>query len=74
MLSSICKANSLVGVSINALIPNLFWFGKSIKCCIIGIEKAAVLPVPVCAVPNKSLCSNAGGIACCCIGVGVSYP
>ena len=36
------------------------------------MAKAAVLPVPVWAQPNKSILFNTIGIACCWIGVGVS--
>ena len=66
--------NSRVGVRIKALMPGLrpleirssiFWM--------IGMEKAAVLPVPVCAQPNKSDPSNTTGMASACMGVGVVY-
>ena len=41
----------------------------------IGREKAAVLPVPVCACPIISFSpSNNAGIVKACIGVGFSYP
>ena len=33
------------------------------RLCNIGIEKAAVLPVPVCAQPNRSAPASRGGIA-----------
>ena len=43
------------------------------RCSIsmIGIRKASVLPVPVCAVPITSLPSRAGEIAAAWMGVGV---
>ena len=45
------------------------------KFSIIGKEKAAVLPVPVCACPIMSLSFfNSAGIVNLCIGVGDSYP
>ena len=44
---------------------SIFWM--------IGMEKAAVLPVPVCAQPNKSDPSNTTGMASACMGVGVVY-
>ena len=40
-----------------------------------GKPNAAVLPVPVCASPTKSVVpDNNTGIACSCIGVGCSKP
>ena len=42
--------------------------------CNIGIAKAAVLPVPVCAQPNRSLPERTGGIAFSWMGVGLVYP
>jgi hypothetical protein len=39
---------------------------------IIGRTNAAVLPVPVCAIPRRSEPVRMMGIACCWIGVGVS--
>ena len=41
------------------------------RCVIIGSTKAAVLPVPVWAMPRTSRPSSALGIACAWIGVGV---
>lgn len=41
---------------------------------IMGMEKAAVFPLPVSAQPSKSLPLRAIGIACACIGVGIVYP
>jgi len=40
----------------------------------IGNVKAAVLPVPVCAQPNKSLPASTIGIDWAWMGVGVVYP
>ena len=40
----------------------------------IGIAKAAVLPVPVCALASISLPSSKTGMACAWIGEGVKYP
>ena len=53
-----CVASSLVGVITNAVSFFVLskWFTK-------GMPKAPVFPVPVCAVPNMSLPSNATGIA-----------
>ena len=42
--------------------------------CNIGIEYAAVLPVPVCACPITSIPSNTAGMACVCIGDVSSKP
>src|SRR5690606_16276995 len=42
--------------------------------CKIGRANAAVLPVPVCAMANKSFFSNTTGIDCSCMGVGFVYP
>ena len=53
-----CVASSLVGVITNAV--SFFVLSKKFTN---GIPKAAVLPVPVCAVPKISLPSNATGIA-----------
>ena len=39
-----------------------------------GIVKAAVFPVPVCAIPNMSFPNRAKGIAFSCIRVGFLYP
>ena len=65
--SSICEANSRVGVRTSARIgferPCVFE-GREARVCTIGREKAAVLPVPVWALPRISLPSNTCGIAC----------
>ena len=53
-----CVASSLVGVIIKAV--SFFVLSKKLTR---GIPKAAVLPVPVCAVPKISFPSNATGIA-----------
>jgi hypothetical protein len=37
-----------------------------------GSMNAAVLPVPVWAMPSRSLPSSRAGMACCWMGVGVS--
>ena len=70
--SPIWMASSRVGVSINAFIP-LRW-SVLYSFCKIGIEKAAVFPVPVCAHPNKSFPWSKTGIDCSCMGVGEVYP
>lgn len=54
-----------------------FWLSGcmfSFNNCIVGIEKAAVFPVPVWAQPNISLPAKMAGMDCCCIGVGFLYP
>jgi len=71
-LALICIANSLVGVKIKALIA-FVWF-DSVIFCNIGIANAAVLPVPVCALPIISFLERSKGMACSWIGVGNSYP
>jgi hypothetical protein len=38
----------------------------------IGSANAAVLPVPVCAMPSKSSPASTGGMACDWMGVGVA--
>ena len=42
---------------------NVAMFSCAIICSIIGIRKASVFPVPVCAVARTSFPSKAGGIA-----------
>jgi hypothetical protein len=39
-----------------------------------GKPNAAVLPVPVCALPMRSRPSSARGMAFACTGVGTRYP
>ena len=51
--------------------PSVF-DGREARMCTIGSENAAVLPVPVWALPRISLPSKTCGIACSCIGVGFS--
>ena len=51
-----------------------FWVLSLKILLIIGIKKAAVLPVPVLASPIKSLPSKIAGIAWDWIGVGTRYP
>jgi hypothetical protein len=48
--------------------------GMAARRCRIGSAKAAVLPVPVCAMPHKSRPLRTGGIAWHWIGVGSKYP
>jgi hypothetical protein len=64
-----CTANSLVGTSISACIGPLRFTLVSI-----GNEKAAVLPVPVCACPTTSTPFKIRGMDVSCIGKGISYP
>ena len=72
MLSPICMANSLVGVTIKErILPCFFRSGDAYNNCKIGIEKAAVFPVPVCAQPIKSLPFKTMGIAFSWMGVGL---
>ena len=67
----ICKQSSRVGHIITAVgysCPGSMRLNK-------GKPKAAVLPVPVCARPTKSLSSwSRCGIACSWMGVGSVYP
>ena len=44
------------------------------RCCRIGMANAAVLPVPVCAMPKMSFPRRTTGIACSWMGVGSLYP
>src|SRR5574344_2396963 len=67
-------ASSRVGVSTNAFISRrCFLLYDKLSCWMMGMAKAAVLPVPVWAMPSKSRPLSATGIACSCIGVGFSY-
>ena len=71
MFCIICEASSRVGVSMServllGLISTLF----RPKLLIIGNEKAAVFPVPVCAIPSKSFPLIRTGIHSLWIGVG----
>src|ERR687897_3775137 len=64
-----CMANSLVGTIIRA------WIGPfALILCIIGREKAAVFPVPVCACPITSLPFKISGIQYSWIGNVLSIP
>jgi len=58
---------------IGRIVPHLGGVQFCDRSCIIGIENAAVLPVPVCAHPNTSFHLSITGIACSWIGVGVLY-
>mmetsp|Transcript_7460 Transcript_7460/g.27031 ORF Transcript_7460/g.27031 Transcript_7460/m.27031 type:complete len:296 (-) Transcript_7460:364-1251(-) len=62
--SAICWASSLVGARTTARGPSPlakgFWF---VQCAIMGIEKDAVLPLPVSAQPRMSLPERAVGMA-----------
>src|ERR1035437_509658 len=69
-LSSTCTHSSRVGVRINARVR----FGPPSRRSMIGITKAAVLPVPVIANPMMSRPLSASGTACAWIGVGRWYP
>lgn len=68
-------ANFRVGVRISARMlrgaPLRWGIGAASNCSMMGTAKAAVLPVPVCASPNKSRPVRASGIACSWISVGV---
>jgi len=68
MLFSICFANSLVGTNIK-LLRTLFFVGSlsfvSKSFCKIGSTKAAVFPVPLCAVAITSLFLSKIGMVFC---------
>ena len=68
--SATCTASSLVGQSTIAC----GFLTSGLIFCNIGIEYAAVLPVPVCACPITSIPSNTAGMACVCIGDVSSKP
>ena len=73
--ASICTASSRVGARTSA--RQVFGVGRvpsSRSWWRIGSAKAAVLPVPVCAMPRMSRPAICGAIACAWIGVGVSKP
>ena len=73
MLSATCAASSRVGVSTKTRIcflPILGCVCESLSSS--GKVNPAVLPVPVCAAAKTSLPSITVGIACDCMGVGVS--
>ena len=70
--ASICRASSRVGARISARVEN----GRArrrlaTRCWIIGSAKAAVLPVPVCAMPSRSWPASRCGMAPAWIGEGV---
>src|SRR5690606_16792346 len=67
---SICIASSRVGAKIKAFgaLELDLW---PAHFCRIGMLKAAVFPVPVCAHPMMSFPFKINGIACDCISVGV---
>lgn len=67
-----CKANSLVGRIISALVPTIL--ECSLSLLIKGIRKAAVLPEPVLEHAITSLPYIILGIALLWIGVGTLYP
>lgn len=68
----VCKANSLVGRIISALVPTIL--ECSLSLLIKGIRKAAVLPEPVLEHAITSLPYIILGIALLWIGVGTLYP
>ena len=72
--SPICTASSRVGASIRARVDFAKGlFSYRLKWWRIGRPNAAVFPVPVCAIPKRSLRSIRSGIAFSCIGVGKAY-
>jgi hypothetical protein len=66
--SHTCSASSRVGASTSAC--GVFCARSS--CDRIGSANAAVLPVPVCAVPSTSRPASSGGIVAAWIADGVS--
>ncbi len=72
---SICTASSRVGARTSA--RQVLGAGRPVSAsswCRIGSAKAAVLPVPVWAMPRMSRPASCGAIAWAWIGVGVSKP
>ena len=69
-LSATCAASSRVGsrMSVRGMRARARPFSSIVS---IGSTKAAVLPVPVCAMPSTSRCARTWGIACSWMGVGV---
>ena len=67
--SPIWSASSRVGARMSARVPVL-----PASRSMMGKRKAAVLPVPVAAVPMTSLPASAGGMAWDWMGVGCSKP
>ena len=75
MFASIWLASSRVGDSTRTRqARGLGLASDSIRRPRIGSEKAAVLPVPVCAMPSRSRPASTCGMAPAWMGVGVSYP
>lgn len=72
MRGCICerKQARLVGVSTSAKTPK----GSGASACRMGSAKAAVLPLPVCAVPSTSRPARMAGMQPACTGVGRSMP
>ena len=74
-LSPICAASSRVGARMSARgQPLLGRRGSLASCCSSGSVNAAVLPVPVCALPIRSRPSSRWGMHSAWIGVGSQYP
>ena len=69
MFSSICTTSSRVGATTNTFVPRR-GPGCAASLVRIGSVNAAVLPVPVCAMPMRSLPARIGGMAADWIGVG----
>ncbi len=72
-LFPICKANSLVGLTMSALIflPPLGASCFSNNNCNMGNANAAVFPVPVCAEVITSFFARTNGMVFCCTSVGM---
>ena len=67
----ICWASSRVGSRISERTSvRCFELASPSRRLSSGSRKAAVLPLPVCAVTRRSRPSSAGGMAACCTGVG----
>lgn len=65
-----CVAFYLVGVRTSAKTPK----GSLASFCRMGRAKAAVLPLPVCAVPSTSLPARMAGMHPCWTSVGFTMP
>ncbi|MCY1499505.1 hypothetical protein D9M68_335240 [compost metagenome] len=65
----VCCASSRVGSRISARVRT-FGLASPSRRCSIGSTKAAVLPLPVCAITRRSRPSRAGGMAAAWTGVG----
>lgn len=71
----ICMHSSRVGVIMIEMGPSVSSNGGWSSICLnIGNKNANVLPLPVFAIPIKSLPDIMAGIACAWIGVGFSKP